>query len=280
MALKLIFITNNPETAKVAECAGVDRVMVDLEYIGKHLRQGGLDTVKSNHSIADIHEVAQALNHSELIVRVNPIHASTREYPSSEVEINQVIENGAQLLMLPYFKTVAEVETFVKLVDGRAKTILLIETPEAVNMLDVLVRTDGIDEWHIGLNDLGIGYGKKFLFEVLSDGTVDKICNKLRLTGLPYGIGGIASIGKGLLKSEKIIGEHYRLGSTGAILSRSFCNVQTLENLNLVRSIFTQGVKQIREVEAQMLAQGPEFFESNSQEVKDCIYEITHRGNS
>ena len=31
MALKLMYITNNPKVAKIAEEAGVDRIFVDME---------------------------------------------------------------------------------------------------------------------------------------------------------------------------------------------------------------------------------------------------------
>ena len=51
MSLKLMYITNNPTVAKIAECTGVDRIFVDMEYIGKEKRQAGLDTVKSRHTI-------------------------------------------------------------------------------------------------------------------------------------------------------------------------------------------------------------------------------------
>ena len=44
MALKLMYITNRPDVAKIAENSGVDRIFVDMEYIGKALRQGGMDT--------------------------------------------------------------------------------------------------------------------------------------------------------------------------------------------------------------------------------------------
>lgn len=44
--LKLIYITNDPKTAQIAEEAGVDRIMVDLETIGKDQRQGGMNTVQ------------------------------------------------------------------------------------------------------------------------------------------------------------------------------------------------------------------------------------------
>ena len=52
--LNLMYITNRPEIAQIAESAGVDRIFVDLEYIGKADRQSGLDTVKSKHTLDDV----------------------------------------------------------------------------------------------------------------------------------------------------------------------------------------------------------------------------------
>lgn len=54
MGLKLMYITNNPEVAQIAERAGVDRIFVDMEYIGKSERQGGMDTVQSHHTLEDV----------------------------------------------------------------------------------------------------------------------------------------------------------------------------------------------------------------------------------
>ena len=39
--IKLMYITRQPEVATVAENAGVDRIFVDMEYIGKSDRPGG-----------------------------------------------------------------------------------------------------------------------------------------------------------------------------------------------------------------------------------------------
>lgn len=79
-------------------------------------------------------------------MRVNPIHDATAEYISSKEEIDGAIENGAQILMLPYFKTVDEVKTFIDLVDGRAKTMPLLETPEAVAVVDDILSLGGLGE--------------------------------------------------------------------------------------------------------------------------------------
>ena len=48
--LKLMYITNDPKIAVIAENAGVDRIFVDMEYIGKSDRQGGMDTVQCFHT--------------------------------------------------------------------------------------------------------------------------------------------------------------------------------------------------------------------------------------
>ena len=105
MAIKLMYITNDPQVARIAEDAGVDRIFVDMEYIGKVLRQGGMDTVQSHHTVEDVEGLSKVLTTSELLVRVNPIHEATADYPSSKEEIDAVIAAGAKILMLPYFKT-------------------------------------------------------------------------------------------------------------------------------------------------------------------------------
>ena len=47
MALQLMYITNNPQIAKIADDTGVDRIWIDLEQLGKEERQKGMNTVKS-----------------------------------------------------------------------------------------------------------------------------------------------------------------------------------------------------------------------------------------
>lgn len=266
MALKLMYITNDPDVAKIAESAGVDRIFVDLEYIGKAARQGGMDTVQSHHTVSDIEKVRRAVSQAELLVRVNPIHEATAEYGSSQEEIDAAVNAGADVLMLPYFKTVDEVSRFLRMVDGRARTMPLVETPEAVQAIDSLLRLDGIDEIFIGLNDLSLGYGRRFMFELLADGTVEKLSFLFREKNLPFGFGGIAALGKGMLPAEFIIREHYRLGSSSVILSRSFCNTKQVTDLGEIERIFTSGVSAIRELEREC-EEHSRYFYDNKKEV-------------
>lgn len=273
MALKLMYITNRPEIAQIAETAGVDRIFIDLEYIGKADRQGGMDTVQSRHTLDDVKRISEAITTAELLVRVNPIHDATEAYASSEEEIGTAIDNGADIVMLPFFKTVDEVKRFISAVKGRAKTMLLLETPEAVEIVDDLLCLEGIDSIHIGLNDLSLGYGMKFMFELLTDGTVERLCTKFREKNIPYGFGGIASLGKGTIPAEMIIKEHYRLGSTCAILSRSFCNVDKITHMGVISSTFVNGIREIREFEAEC-AKHIGYFINNKFELENAVKTI------
>ncbi len=273
MPLKLMYITNDPSVAKIAESAGVDRIFVDMEYIGKSDRQGGMNTVQNHHTIDDIKRVRRVLTTAELLVRVNPIHEAGEQYCSSKEEIDATIEAGADIVMLPFFKTVEEVQLFLSYIDGRAKTMLLLETPGAVEVVDNILALDGIDFIHIGLNDLSLGYGKKFMFQLLADGTVESLCRRIGKKGIAYGFGGIAALGGGAIPAEMVIREHYRLGSDSAILSRSFCDTNRITDLKEIGTIFFQGISAIREYEAEC-EMHRNFFEENRRNLVRAVEEV------
>ena len=270
--LELMYITNSPSVAKVADEAGIDYVFVDMEYIDKDERQKG-NTVKNHHTVLDVKNVKSAVKNTKVLCRCNRVHDATAEYTSTEEEIDSVIEAGADYIMLPYFKTAMEVQRFISAVDGRAKTMLLVETPEAVENIDQILAIDGIDKVHIGLNDLSLGYNQNFMFEPLINGTVEMLCDKLNKKGIPYGFGGIASLGKGMVPAEMVIKEHYRLGSSMAILSRSFCNTQLLEDINEIKKVFIEGIDKIRQFEKDC-QDGKFDLEENKKQIKLAVSEV------
>ncbi|MCG7562502.1 MULTISPECIES: aldolase/citrate lyase family protein [Pseudoalteromonas] len=212
-SFKYLMITNNPVIAAGLDTCGVDRIFVDLEINGKNARQGHLDTVISHHSLADVSAVKAALKNSELLVRINPYFSGSAE------EIEEVINRGADIIMLPMFKSMSEIESVGKLIAGRAKFIPLVETIDASNILQELDDCEYVDEVHIGLNDLHLEMGLKFMFQLLESGYLEQ-----RLAGFkkPFGIGGIARVGSGEVDGELVMAEHVRLGSRGVILSRAF----------------------------------------------------------
>ncbi|MDE6189353.1 MAG: aldolase [Clostridia bacterium] len=268
MNLKLMYITNDKDVALIAEKYGVDRIWVDLETLGKEERQHGLNTVKSHHTLQDVKEIKSILTTSELLVRINCWNKDSKN------EIESVIAAGADIIMLPMWKTLEEVQAFVQTVNNRVKTVLLLETKEAEQCLDSILTCCCPDEIHIGLNDLHLSYGLKFMFELLANGTVEKICNKLNKAGIPYGFGGIAKIGQGMLPAEKILFEHYRLGSTRVILSRSFCDTSITKNVLEVEQIFKNNLKELREVEQYARNANTVTLEKNAEDIKVCVQKV------
>lgn len=270
MPLKLMYITNNPDVALIAEKYGVERIWVDLEMFGKEERQKNINSVKSHHTINDITVISRLLTKSEMLVRVNPWNASSKD------EIDKVIAAGADMIMLPMWRTVGDVEHFVNAVAGRVKTTLLLETKEAEGCLDEVLKLPGIDEIHIGLNDLHLSYGMTFMFELLANGTVERICKKIRTAVLPYGFGGIAKIGDGMLPSEKIVMEHYRLGSTRVILSRTFCDHAVIQNIAEIDRVFSENIKKLRDFEVYAENAGQAAYLTNQAEVAECVKKVTY----
>ena len=270
MALNLFYITNKIDVALVAEKYGVDRIWIDLETLKKEERQQNMDTVKSRHEIMDIRKIKPFLTDAEMLVRINPWHEGSTK------EINEVIAAGADIIMLPYWKTVEEVRNFLQSVNKRVKTSLLLETREAVECIDEVLSLD-FDEIHIGLNDLHLSYGLTFMFELLSNGMVEELCKKFRKKDIPYGFGGIAKLGEGLLSAEKIIMEHYRLGSTRVILSRSFCNSENIKCIEKIESIFEENMKELRTFEKSLGNMSEEKYIENKKAIESCVSEIVQK---
>ena len=73
-----------------------------------------------------------------------------------------------------------------------------------------------------------------------------------------------------------MIKEHYRLGSTCAILSRSFCNTNIVTDLNEIEQIFNEGIKEIRELERECLRH-QKYFTDNEVVVKEKVESIVEK---
>lgn len=273
--LKLMYITNDPKVARIAVDAGVDRIFIDMEVMGKAERQAHMDSVKSFHTFDDVRRVSAAIgSDGQLLVRINPFYDGTR------AEVDQAIACGADIIMLPMWKTAAEVEQFVGYVDGRVKTMALLETKEADAALEEVLKIQGLDEIHIGLNDLHLSYGRQFLFELLADGTVDRLAGQLRAWGKPFGFGGAGRPGGGMLPAEYILGEHYRLGSDIVILSRSFCNTAIMTDYAEIEKTFREGVADVRRWEQDFRSWTADALLENHRRVGECVAQILERRKS
>ena len=84
---------------------------------------------------------------------------------------------------------------------------------------------------------------------------------------------GIASLGQGMLPAECIIKEHYRLGSSCVILSRSFCDTSKIQGLDRIRTIFVEGVQKIRDLEDECRLHS-DYFTVNQKMISEIIKKI------
>lgn len=271
MSMRLLYITKEPEVGLVAQCAGVDWIFVDMEYRGKSDRQANRDTVISAHTLEDVRAMRKVISTSQLMVRINP----WGEW--SPVEIEGVVQAGADIVMLPFFTKATEVATFIRQVAGRANTCLLLETMAGIAALDEILSVPGIDFVHIGLNDLHIERGTTFMFEFLADGGVDAVAAKLRAAGITFGFGGMARVGGLVPPAEHILAEHFRLGSTGVILSRSFCHPSQATGGEAFEAMFKGEVAKIRSEELRLAQADAAFLESNRLQVIDEVAQVVRQ---
>lgn len=217
-AFCLTLITDDPTLAAEADAAGVERIGLDLERLGKAERQAGKSTRLSQHGWGDIAAIANSLRLADLFVRLNPVNPDTKD------EIEMALSHGAEVLMLPFFHHAAEVDAFVRLVNRRAKIVILVETASAAVRIRDILAVPGIDEVMFGLNDLRLQFGVANHFEVLASPLLDALAVEVRRADLPLAVGGLARADdKRLPVSPDLVYAQYpRLGATGAWVSRSF----------------------------------------------------------
>jgi hypothetical protein len=215
---RFTLLTNDPVLAAKADNCGVNRIGLDLEWLGKAERQSGHDTRLSGHKLEELDVIAGSLVQAELFVRLNPINANTPD------EVETALRSGAEVLMLPYFRTAAEVATFIRLVDGRAFVTLLVETASAIVRIREILAVPGVNEIMIGLNDLRLELGVKNHFEVLASPMLDMLASEIAKTKLAFSVGGVARTDDRSLpiSPDLVFAQFPRLNATGAWISRSF----------------------------------------------------------
>jgi len=214
----LTLFTDDPVLARRADEAGINRVGLDLETLRKDARQDGRKTWISDHQLRDLPRIAEVLSRAKIFVRTNPIHEGTKE------EIDRAIEMGANVLMLPFFRETMEAAQFIEFVNGRATVSLLLETAPAAARVHEIVRLGGVDEVHVGLNDLYLTLGLNSHFEVLVSPLMDMLAKVIGDAGIPFGFGGIGRLGDSRLpvSSDLVYAQHPRLRSSRALVSRVF----------------------------------------------------------
>jgi 2-keto-3-deoxy-L-rhamnonate aldolase RhmA len=259
--LDLLLITAEPALASRCDALPGLRLFVDLERIGKAERQAGRNTFISTHTLDDIAAIRNAAPRTPLMVRLNPLHAG------SQNEINEALARGADRLMLPMFATPEELASFCSIVAGRAPVTALLETGAALDTVALWANTPGLDEIYVGLNDLHISLGMRFMFEPLASGLLDRVAAVARSHRRRFGFGGIARLDEGLLSGRDVLAEHLRLGSQAVILSRTFQRSDAPEP-------FEQAVAALRDAETALARRSVDQIESDRARIAQQIHKI------
>lgn len=262
--LELLQITNDVAFARRCDALEGFRLWVDLERLGKAERQAGRDTFISPHSMEDVARVKEVLRHASLMVRLNSLHDGTKG------EIEAALAGGADQLMLPMFTQAAQLSSFCDMVAGRVPVVALLETGGALASLDEWIGTPGLREVYVGLNDLHLSLGMRFMFEPLALGLVDRVAAAAGARGLRFGFGGIARMSEGLLPGRDVLAEHLRLGSSAVILSRTFHRAEEGPG-------FEAEIANLRQAERELARRTPAEIEHDSKRIAGVIRCIADR---
>ena len=268
--MQFLMIVDDPQIAAFVASAGVDRLFVDLEYIGKDVRQKNVASWKSKQTSEDVSKIRKAAPDAHLLVRINPLHDGTAQ------ELDDVIARGADSVMLPMFSTTTELAQFYDLLDDRVEAVPLFETKSSLDHLPEMIAKLPLTRLHIGLNDLHLDMGLTFMFETIADGTLEAPCAALRAAGIPFGIGGVARAKEGIVSPEYLLGEHVRLGSSGAILSRTFHRgSERLEDLQREMD-FADEIDKLRAIYDRFMQADTPTLDANRAQTSDRISDVVH----
>jgi len=212
--------------------AGVDGIIVDWEYKGKHDRQLGFDTEVNIHTEQTLLE-ARKLD-IRLICRVNGHPYFLKE------EVQKALSMGADEILLPMVRGKQQVIEVLEIVGDESRLGILIETREGITNATTLFDMN-LSRYYVGLNDLRVDMGYDSIFQPLTNGTIESIAGY----GVHMGIAGLTHPDKGFpISCHLLLEEMCRLGMGFSFLRRSY--YRDLESysahqiISSIRSSFTQ----------------------------------------
>lgn len=208
----LILFSANTSFIRKAVESGVKEIIVDMEYIDKKRRQAFADTEINCNTIEDLHNVRASTN-ATVICRINSCGSTTRK------EIEDVVQAGADEILLPMVRTVKEVEAVLEQAKGRCGVGILIETKTAVENVKEFAKLP-LSRAYVGLNDLAIERCSPNIFTAIIDGTTEYIRT---FFNIPFGFGGLTLPEGGYpIPCRLFIGEMARLRCDFSFLRRTF----------------------------------------------------------
>jgi hypothetical protein len=211
--LELVLFENDLKSARRHIQCGIGSFLVDLELVGKDIRQLGFDTEINAGTMDDIRALSE-ISQARVWCRLNRFGT----YTACEVE--EAIVSGAAVLILPMATSLQEVRDFLSLIGSRCESCIMIETRESVRFAPEL-ESMPIDSVFFGLNDYAICRGSRNIFEAIENGTVESVIRAMPTKR--SGFGGLTHMSLGSpVPSAKLLEELCRLDCKFTFLRRSF----------------------------------------------------------
>lgn len=207
-----LFENDAPQAARALE-QGIRHFLVDWESVDKAERQKGFDTEIRPGTLADLRALS-AVPGASPWCRIN------RHGPGIAAEVDAAVAAGAAGIFLPMVTAPAEVEAFLRRVDGRCETGILIETLEAYAMARELAELP-LNRVYFGLNDFAISRGGGSIFRAVLDGSVERM--RETFAARSFGFGGMTAVEAGHpLSARLLLEEMARLDCQYTFLRRSY----------------------------------------------------------
>lgn len=198
--------------------ASVAAVVVDWERKRKAERQAaamaaiGTDTQIGTDTADDLARVA---GH----VRVPVVCRLNAPGPHSATEVDLAARLGANEVLVPMVRRVADVEEILRHARDRVGVGVMIETEDAVARAASIGRLP-IARAYVGLMDLALDRGSRSIFTAVVDGTVERVRSQV---DVPFGFGGLTVPGGGHpVPTLLLLAEMARLDCAFTFLRRSF----------------------------------------------------------
>src|SRR2546428_11064282 len=182
---------------------------------------------------------------------------------------------GAGVGRLPSSQSSQQVAAFVAAVAGEAPPGLLLESAAEAVRVDRIAAVPGVDEIHVGLNDLHASMGLAFMHELLAGGVLDGLASRIRAVapGIRFGFGGGALLdAPHPVPPRDVLREHVRLGSRMIILSRTFTGDATSEAELAARVDLPAEIAKIRQAVAEARARTADETERDRLRIRELIW--------
>lgn len=209
--IELLLFSKDLSLVEVADRAGMDGFIIDWEDRERFQRQQlAGEPVDTTDDLQRITSITQR----PVWCRINQPGEWT------EAEVEQAIEHGADLILLPMVRSPDEVKHFLSLVAGRTQTGVLVETVEACACAPQLAALP-LDRVYVGLFDLLRSRGGGDLFEPLTDGTVERLRHVFHTSA--FGVAGLTTVDRGApIPCLELMAHLQRLGCDFTFLRNAF----------------------------------------------------------